>query len=213
MLVAATLLVCADSSGEQPPKDSPINHGDVDWFVQGAIQPIRRQSNLADELEAFRVARTTTDVMPQAVVETVAALVDAAKAGEPKLEESRLLLRDSASGAELYAVPTTAGWVCYATTRGGGSCISELRDWPSWTVQRMTANMLLVHGLLPDDVSEVVVVINGRTREAAAGSNAFFLEISADRPVHVDRIRIRRRNGRTEELRVPTAFFRADRES
>jgi hypothetical protein len=77
----------------------------------------------------------------------------------------------------------------------------------------MTANMLLVHGLLPDDVSEVVVVINGRTREAAAGSNAFFLEISADRPVHVDRIRIRRRNGRTEELRVPTAFFRADRES
>jgi hypothetical protein len=105
--------------------------------------------------------------------------------GEAVGDRSRLLLSGAGSRAsDLYAWPTTNGWVCFAWEAGGGGggCTPHF--------ERSRASLVGVDpdgpgvgapgsivGLVPDDVVAVDVTIRGTSHPATLGKNSLFYEL------------------------------------
>jgi hypothetical protein len=105
--------------------------------------------------------------------------------GEAVADRSRLLLSGVGSRAsDLYAWPTTNGWVCFAWEAGGGgggctphfetsraSLVGVDPDGPGGGAPGSLV------GLIPDDVVAVDITLRGTSHPATLGKNSLFYEL------------------------------------
>jgi hypothetical protein len=169
-------------------------------------------------LAVFERARTAADILPARVAARLPSLAGDERVpvefrnAPVRLAESRLLLSGVGSlRADLYAIPTANGGLCYAFTRGPQSCLVELTAKQPVSVAQYDPDgpgrgrPSAVAGIAPNDVVRIDVVIGGRRRRAILRNNAYFYEASnaRDQPsalivrfrdgkrVHVELVRIR----------------------
>jgi len=98
--------------------------------------------------------------------------------GELRLEDSRVLLRNVGSReAGFFAVPTDSGVVCF--TGLGAGCVSDFSKHPGGIHIGFgdLSGMQVVRGLIPDDVVDIAVVIDGSVKPALVQNNAYFYEV------------------------------------
>ncbi len=202
LVVVATLTW--RSRAQAKDNDSTKSTNEYSWMLRSSIGRSLTESSLAKELAVFKRARSSDDDIPRSVSETIRRLTEESNVGEPRFTRGRLLLRDGAdSRLSLYAVPTSRGWVCYATMSGLGHCLSELSGQASLTVQGRREKPTVVHGLLANDVADVEVIVEGHDPvPAIVGENAFYREISGLTPREVLGVRLFLTDGRSEEYRL-----------
>jgi hypothetical protein len=179
--------------------------GGYAWFVRSNVGRALEMSSLHAQLRGLERPRGAEDVPPEDVATLFARVARPLGAGGPRFDQSRLLLRQAGQSAgELYALPTSRGWVCYATTDGIARCVSELGDGVSWTIEASRKEpAVFVHGLLANDIRDVVVVLRDGSAGAAAGNNAFYARVANAAPDDVIGLQVTYTDGgvRTIELR------------
>jgi hypothetical protein len=161
----------------------------IDLFLSepGIVDPPRLEM-----FSAFSRPRQQSDAIPRRLAKDVIAAAEARGAlGYPettpglRLEESRLLLAEAASGkASLYAIPTTSGSLCYLLTYEAvvPRCVERLIDgvyYVSEDYRRRSEGgyHVIVHGVITDRVQRVEIVgPDGSREDALLGENAFFFE-------------------------------------
>lgn len=131
-----------------------------------------------------------TDSLPRSLAKTVKNVVDFMnnafpsefQPGTPLLPSSRRTLTISDKyQRQLYLMPTTNGWVCYAFTGAeeDAQCVRNLVEGLYFfNTQRDATGSLLVHGLVSEErVAEVTVDVDGTRYPAALGGGTFFVGI------------------------------------
>ncbi|MGH3009742.1 MAG: hypothetical protein ACRDLM_10120 [Gaiellaceae bacterium] len=170
----------------------------------------------ASEMTVFSSARAASDVLPQTIASSAAAL-QAGAAGLPASEqpgsavtnESRLLLSGQGNPqADLYAVPTSSGEVCYLLSLGPATCVAALggTNAVGWTVADPdtlgSGSPLMVFGITPDNVSQVDIVVNGTAHAATLKNNGFFYQLadSQDLPSAITAIKVTYSDGSSDTI-------------
>jgi hypothetical protein len=146
----------------------------------------------ANEMSVFGRPRTEADLPPGDFSDRLKSMAcpDWYRAhtgcpGDPIGDETRLLVSSlGATRTNLYAWPTTNGWVCWAWRGGAGSCVRDFADGGSRATfmgidpdeEGIGAPGTLV-GLVPDDVVAVEVKVRGVQEAAVIQSNGLFYEL------------------------------------
>jgi hypothetical protein len=117
-------------------------------------------------------------------------------------EDGRLLL--SGLGGEqdaLFAAPTRTDYVAFTLLpHGGGGTTVPMRPDGLILAGASSKAALLVYGLVGDSVVEVDLVVDGATRRASMGENAFGVRIDGATQDQLDEVLLRRADGTTNTL-------------
>jgi len=140
-------------------------------------------------LAVFSKKRGPADVLPARLAASLgdlagdASVPAALRNGTPQLEKSRLLLSNVGSThADLYAFPTSKGYVCQAFDAGPRGCSrSFTRELPvgltRFDVDGLgTGTPMAIAGLVPNNITRVDVVVEGTAHAALLRNNAYFFE-------------------------------------
>jgi hypothetical protein len=181
------------------------------WVSDGDPDP--GSVPLTDALAVFSAPRSEPDELPSSNLVDDLEYPDLSgryDPGELQGGQSRLLLdRAGRAKLSLYAIPTTKGWVCPVLvdpndpfSSGGSGCDEGLYQ---GTALDMGGDDELSHvyGLLADGVASVDVVVNGISRPATIGRNAFYFEVETPTLCQgpgFETILIRSAGGKTETI-------------
>jgi hypothetical protein len=143
-------------------------------------------------MSVFARPRTDTDALPRELSYRLkpAACTDWHRAhggclGDPIPDRSRLLLSGfGVRGSNLYAWPTTNGWVCWAWAEGGGGCVRDFAQAETGVAymgidpdEEGIGYPGTLLGVVPDDVVAAAVQVRGVARDAIVESNGIFYEL------------------------------------
>lgn len=135
-----------------------------------------------EEMSALQRPAASRDRLPSELGNIVSLVRDGSQAsahiGELSLEDSRVLMQDVGSReADFFVVPTDSGTVCF--TGLGAGCVADFSKHPGGVHIGFgdLGGMRVVRGLIPDDVVNIAVVIDGSAKPAFAQNNAYFYEI------------------------------------
>lgn len=160
-------------------------------------------------MSVFASPANASDALPASLEEHVARF--AGKDGVPAAQDpgslstadSRKLLVDAGNDkADLYAFPTAKGRVCMIFTSGPvGGCFATFGGL-SPVPFLLSGSPVEVFGLVPDNVTDVDVVVNGVAHAAQVQTNAFFYQLadSADFP---EALSVTYRDGASARVEIP----------
>jgi hypothetical protein len=177
--------------------------------------PVGNATPAVDEMRVFARPAEETDTLPRRFHDRLESIPCPALGppmwgciGEQLSGMSRLLLSDLGElEAELYAWPTTEGYVCWGWDAGGGGCapdfalgdsrVSLLGTEPDPEGEGVPGALV---GIVPDDVVAVAIGVDGVLYPAIVGNNGFFFEYPNARctSAAIDSITVTFADGSTE---------------
>ena len=182
--------------------------------VFAASPPPSKGNDIVSSYGALARGRTSNDALPAAISRGIAAMNaqppavdDSLYEGRELGAESRLLLRGVGHNRlDIYAYPTSKGRVCFTTSRGGGGCVDREHQftWGAFVPGASSPDQTLqLIGLVPNDVTSVTVVRDGKAAAATVANNAFFWE-SPYLGTTPDKLIVGHRDGRADTVAIPT---------
>lgn len=168
---------------------------------------------VVEELRVFKRARVSTDKIARNEIGTLRLLAQPPTSatsevvGEVSLDESRLVATTN-EGEELFALPTTRGWVCLVVpgVEAGYCARSLLREGIAFSVQKEGPDVLII-GVAGDAIKDVGVRSGNVVEATTFGENAFIFRSPARSGVFTALV-VRRVDGTAEEIPLEAELFR-----